>query len=159
MEFSQKDIDRFWSYIDKKDDDECWDWNGRLDRDGYGGQIKISKKRFRPLRISLFLHTKNLQNFINKKVLACHTCHNRKCCNPKHLYWGDNFTNARDKNTDGTDANGEKSVLSKITKKQVLEIREKYAKGGISQQALGAEYGVNQTTISCIVLKKRWKLV
>jgi predicted transcriptional regulator len=43
-----------------------------------------------------------------------------------------------------------------LTVVQVQEIRDRYAAGGISQQALADEYGVRQNTISRIVLRKVW---
>lgn len=44
----------------------------------------------------------------------------------------------------------------KLNLKQVEEIRERYKKGGISQRALGKEYGVGQDTISRVVSGKTW---
>lgn len=36
---------------------------------------------------------------------------------------------------------------SKLTREQVLEIRERYAAGGVMQKDLAAEYGVSSTTL------------
>ena len=38
----------------------------------------------------------------NRKALVCHACHNPKCSNPKHLYWGTNKDNWIDQNDNGT---------------------------------------------------------
>ena len=46
---------------------------------------------------------------------------------------------------------------AKVTDEQVRAIRERYAAGGISQQALGALFGVHQGTISKIVLGKTYR--
>ncbi len=45
---------------------------------------------------------------------------------------------------------------SKLTDTQILDIKEMYKKGNISQEAIGKIYGVKQTQISRIVLGKRW---
>ena len=161
MEFAQKDIDRFWSHVDKKDDDECWGCDFKSHCNGYS-RIRINTQQFLAHRLALFLHTKDLPSFVNRWVLACHTCkQNRKCCNPKHLYWGTYQSNSNDRKRDKTfipnPVKGIKHGRSKITEKQVLEIRDKYAKEGISQQALGTEYALNQTMISHIILRKNWK--
>lgn len=51
---------------------------------------------------------------------------------------------------------GEKSGMSKLKEEQVLEIRKRYADGGVSQAQLGAEYGVYDTLISRIVRREVW---
>ena len=43
----------------------------------------------------------------------------------------------------------------KVTDEQVIDIREKYSKGGISTEALGEHYHIAQATVSDIVLFKR----
>lgn len=40
---------------------------------------------------------------------------------------------------------------------QVAEIRRRYAEGGISQIALGREFGVSQQTVSAIVQGTTWQ--
>jgi predicted transcriptional regulator len=41
----------------------------------------------------------------------------------------------------------------------VLEIRSRYAAGGISQAALAREYGVSQPKINYVVNRKTWRHV
>lgn len=45
---------------------------------------------------------------------------------------------------------------SKLTDDQVAEIRRRYAAGDVSQQALAGEFGIDQTTVSKIVLRKTY---
>lgn len=45
---------------------------------------------------------------------------------------------------------------TKTTGADVLEIRQRYAAGGISQSKLGSEYGLSQGTIADIVHRKTW---
>ena len=52
---------------------------------------------------------------------------------------------------------GEKVGGSKLTEKQVLEIREKYVPRKYSQYKLAKEYGVNVMTVSDIILRKTWQ--
>jgi aspartate oxidase len=47
--------------------------------------------------------------------------------------------------------------LSKLTKQQVQEIRTRYAQGGISMQALGAQYDVTASNVCSIVHKYTWR--
>lgn len=51
---------------------------------------------------------------------------------------------------------GENNVHAKLTNAQATEIREKYGQGGITQAALGVQYGVSRQTVSMIVRKKKY---
>lgn len=49
--------------------------------------------------------------FIDKKIVLCHACHNAKCSNPEHLYWGSYKENLDDQIANGTWKNAwERSV-------------------------------------------------
>ena len=52
---------------------------------------------------------------------------------------------------------GEDNSNSKLSEKQILEIRSRYENGNILQRELGEIYGVGQTQISRIVRNKLWK--
>lgn len=52
---------------------------------------------------------------------------------------------------------GEKSYRAKLTNNDVINIRERYVSGLITQEKLAKEYGVSRSTISSIVTYKRWK--
>lgn len=53
-------------------------------------------------------------------------------------------------------AQGERNGHAKLTWEAVADIRSRYAAGGITQQRLADEYGVQQATISQIILGKKW---
>src|SRR5690625_383308 len=52
---------------------------------------------------------------------------------------------------------GEKNGVSKLTKKCVLKIRDRYSKGDISQRKLAKQYNVNQRCIWAVVNFESWK--
>lgn len=52
-------------------------------------------------------------------------------------------------------AKGVRNNKAKLTEDDVREMREAYSRG-IVQVDLAARYGVNQTTVSCIVTRKTW---
>ncbi len=54
---------------------------------------------------------------------------------------------------------GEQHPNTRLTEAMVIELRARYAAGGIGQVALAAEYGVSQTTINNILLRKVWRHV
>jgi len=81
-------------------------------------------------------------------LFVCHTCDNRKCCNPKHLFLGTHLDNMKDMAKKGR-ANiswGEKSGVHKLTTKQVEAIR----KDKRTQVEIAKEYGVAKSTICMI---------
>ena len=43
-----------------------------------------------------------LDTNLPSKVDLCHACHNGKCSNPKHLYWGTRKENVQDARDNGT---------------------------------------------------------
>jgi hypothetical protein len=93
-----------------------------------------------------------------------HTCDVRACVNPEHLLLGTHAENMRDMAVKGrasraTRVRGEEVNTAKLTADEVLVIRDRYAKGGVSQQALGDEYGVSQFNIGCIVRRETWRHV
>lgn len=90
-------------------------------------------------------------------MLVCHACDEPACVNPRHLFlgtWGDN---TRDRDVKGRNAKGERVGQAKLTARKVLAIRERYARGDISQAALAAKFGVGQVTVHHIVTRFTWK--
>lgn len=51
--------------------------------------------------------------------------------------------------------NGDNAKYAKLTKQQVIEIRE--LKGKLSQSKIGKLYGISQGHVSDIILNKKWK--
>lgn len=81
MQVSTKDQARFESKIERGNSKDCWEWTDHLDRDGYGSFFLLGKSR-RAHRASWFIH----RGPIPAGKLIGHTCRNRKCVNPQHLY-------------------------------------------------------------------------
>ena len=152
--YSIKDENRFWSKVETGDVDECWVWLSYIGRNRYG-QIRINGKMIKAHRFSFQLFHNRL---IEDNMCLLHKCDNPACVNPHHLSEGtqcDNMTDMKNKGR-GNKTKGEKHHKSKLTEKQVLEIRAKYAKGGITYKVLGIEYLQNSETIARIVRRETW---
>lgn len=145
--------DRFWGRVSKSGDNDCWLWTGQITAGGYGRL----KNNGRPVLAHRFSFTLN-RGPIPDGMKVCHTCDNRACVNPNHFFLGTQLDNIQDRHRKGRDnrPSGERSSTAKLKNHQVLEIRERSAKGE-TRTALGREYGVCHTGISGIVLRKTWR--
>lgn len=88
-----------------------------------------------------------------------HHCDNPPCCNPAHLYLGTPADNNRDRDERGRHRalRGSQNGQAKLTEDDALEIRERYAAGGVSQYALAAEYGVHQSAVWHVINGTGWR--
>lgn len=86
---------------------------------------------------------------------AAHACGNGLCFNPHHLYWATVRENSDDIIRHGIQK-GERNPGAKLSLAQVVEIRQRYARGGITQDQLAAEYGVCQAAISFVWRGANW---
>lgn len=149
--------DAFWDHLTPGAFDQCWLWQGRVNRGGYG-ELHSRGHKNRPLRahrISWELHFGS----IPEGMFVCHNCpnvHNRLCCNPYHLYLGTALDNNRDTIRQGNGPLGERNASAKLSEMHVVEIRKLYA-GGMKPKQLGERFGVSRDQVERIVRGKCWK--
>ena len=145
----RKQIEFFWSKI--KISDGCWEWQGYIQKSRRN--YAVIKFWGRPQRASRVMWLIEHGRWPGR-FFVCHRCDNPKCVRPSHLFLATQKGNMRDMLKKGRDnyARGEKSGASKLTTKQILEIR----KSNLPQRILSKIYGVVQTQIGRIKRKERW---
>ncbi|CAB4192227.1 HNH nuclease [uncultured Caudovirales phage] len=148
-------VERFWSYVDKRGPDECWNWTRYVDKHDYGqfGWPGTSHMRLTH-RIAWQLTT----GVDAAELCVCHRCDNPKCCNPLHLFIGTHADNMSDKTAKGREARGEQSNHSDLVEQNVRDIRSRYVyrSSRFGLNALSREYGVSKQTIWDIVKRCTW---
>ena len=81
---------RFWEKVDIKGTGECWNWVAAIDTSEYGA-FKYNGKKVNSHRMAWFLTYGDFPD-----LLVLHSCDNRKCCNPNHLFLGTYRDNVKD---------------------------------------------------------------
>lgn len=155
IKYTQRPIkERFWEKVDKKGDEDCWEWQGaRHTLKQKYGEIWHNGKMKGAHRIAWLLTHGEISN----GLYVCHHCDNGLCVNPTHLFLGTQKDNMLDASKKGRIARGERAAGSKSNASDVMEIRLAYHLGLANQRELGLRYGLARTTISAIVINRSWK--
>jgi len=140
----------------------CWEWQKSLNSGGYGrimtgSRVDNTRKIISVHRYSYSLFVSEIPK--NKWVL--HTCDNRKCLNPKHLFLGDRQDNVDDRENKMRNklpnVKNENHPSVKLKWKIVNDIRLRYSKGerisSIAKDYIGM---TTRRNISDIVNYKTW---
>ena len=147
----------FWDNVEIGKPDECWPWKrSRLDA-GYGQAWFMGRKELAH-RVAWILTI----GVLGSSTCVLHTCDNPPCCNPKHLFIGTQQDNLIDMFAKGRGKMpprmlGEDNPKSKLTEKEVLEIRSLWSVRAMTQKELWERYGITRTTLQAILYRQSWR--
>lgn len=157
-------LDRLISNSKKVGD--CIEWQLRTDDYGYGGMWCLSGE--------VLVHRLSYMLFIGDipdGLCVLHSCDNRKCVRPLHLWIGTSQENTEDARKKGRLAigfrngkytmphrtpRGELSGHSKLKEKDVLKIRELACSGLITHTELAKMFRVSKSLIGPIIHRHIW---
>lgn len=170
-------VARFWTKVHKSDG--CWEWLGNISTRGYGFFCPRHGQKVYAHRYSYEL----AHGPLTAGMLACHTCDNRRCVRPDHLFAGTQKDNIQDAVRKRRMAHGDlhyarrRSLLriatdpgaqtpvypqargdahghSKLSATEVLQIRA--LASTMTQRELSVLFRVSQTAIQAILSRKYW---
>jgi hypothetical protein len=111
-------------------------------------------------RCSYFIHRMVALAFIglppSPDMIVCHKNDDRTDNRAENLEWGTQQHNAATREAIGKTSRGVGNGRALLTEDDVRAIRARYAAGGVSQWNLAFEYGVTQTAITRLILRKTW---
>lgn len=147
---------RFWSKVDMRGPDECWDWQASRHHTGYG-RFKIAGTiSGMANRIAWALsHRQDPGN-----MLVRHSCDRPQCCNPAHLELGTHADNMADKSARGRwrggDHGGVKNPRALITEEQLADIVQGLQRGE-TNMSIARRLPIGHSMVSKIRVGLMWK--
>lgn len=148
-------VARFLSNVDQLASDQCWNWRGIDNSNGY--------RRFSYKDQHRLAHRVAYEIFfgpIPEGMNVCHRCDNRKCVNPEHLWLGTQSDNLSDAVAKGRmrlpDTSGARNGNTALTWEKVRAIREMHGRG-IRKFHIAKLFGVSASTVGNITNHETWK--
>lgn len=154
---------RFWGKVNRKSEDDCWEWVGAGAKTKHGyGRINVNGRMRQVTHVAWELA---YGEPVPVGLVVRHTCDNPLCVNPHHLLLGtrsDSVASAIAKGSlkvkvqEGRKFSDEFNPSRKLTQSEVDDIRSRYKDGNVFQRELAEEYGVTRANISLIIRGKTW---
>lgn len=138
--FTDKDVARFLSHVEKTD--SCWPWTGCRDDDDYG-LFGLNGKTIGAHVFSFIIHSGQIPD----GLVIRHTCDNPPCVNPEHLLSGTKRDNSLDMVV------RHRCKATKLTDEQVLLVRLDLR----PFLDIASDYGITEGDVGHIKHKRIWR--
>jgi len=150
--------DKFTSKMSKPNENGCIEWTGAL-RGGYGALTICDKNSKYKYNKVFYAHRISYELFIgeiNDGLFVCHTCDNRLCVNPNHLFLGTRKDNADDMMRKGRSnmKHGENHFGSKLKASDIKDIFN--LSKNTPQRTIAKLFNVSQGAVAHILHKRTW---
>ncbi len=157
QEHFEKTLERFWSKVERRGQDDCWLWRGTKRVPNKCGQVYGSfgftesgkSVTYRAHRFAWMV----TNGRIPPGMVVMHVCDVPLCCNQAHLRMGTQAENVADQYAKGRGTYGEKHGRAKLTEDQVIAIRQ--STKSISE--LARIYNINYAAMKRAKNGETWK--
>ncbi len=153
IEYSEVNVDLFWSRVKTQSKSQCWLWTGSKDKDGYG-YFTVGSSTRKAHRVAYLLANKSLP----QGLCICHSCDTPACCNPRHLWAGSNKENCVDAVRKGRTLTGTRNRKAKLTESRVRKILA-LRKQNLTYSQIAKIVPCSDSTVMQIVNGKQWQSV
>lgn len=137
----------------------CWIWQRYVNKGGYGKfNVHDGNKSYFAHIVSFELSDGEISK---EKPFVLHKCDVRACCNPEHLYAGNQKDNGRDGSIRDRYSNrnpnrGEEHCCSILTKQQVDEIRSLRENKNMKYVEIAKIFGIQEGHVGKIIRGEIW---
>src|SRR5262249_7699294 len=138
----------------KETDRGCWEFLGATNGKGYGVVSVLGRRK-------QYLHRLVAQEYLADFSLSCcvcHTCDNRACFNPAHLFVGTVDDNQKDMVVKNRSAHGCRSGRAKLNEGDVRSIHRLIA-AGVKQKLIARQFGIAESTLSLLKHGINWRRI
>lgn len=145
--------ERFWAKVDKSGGpDACWLWTA-AQADGYG---RFGRGSALAHRVSYELHNGPIPEGEGYHgTCVCHSCDNRLCVNPAHLFLGTQADNVRDMHS--KQRGSRPPSHAKLTRECASAVRCLRVTGQYVQRELAELFGCSRENVAAILAGRSWR--
>lgn len=137
-------IARLMNRVKVNPETECWEWQ-KPNSQGYAN-ITVKGRVVRAHRVAAALYS----GFdLASPLYICHSCDNRRCCNPKHLFPGTASQNMQDMASKGR----RRGIKLRVV--DIPTIRER-RQAGETLEAIGKDYGLTKQQVRNVATGYSW---
>ena len=141
----------FWKRVAIRGLDQCWNWTGYQEPQTGYGKFLFDKRVNGAHRYSYRI----VRGPIPEGMLVCHSCDNRLCQNPVHLFAGTYTDNNRDMFSKGRGSKPPSSAKS--TPEQVKMIRSMWIPQKVTMRMISEKLGISVKRVESAI--RKWEHV
>lgn len=165
----QTEVERYWAKVTQGDG--CWNWQAAL-RNGYG---VFARRQPDGRYLTFYAHRLSWEYTygpIPEGLWVLHTCDNRSCVRPDHLWLGTNADNLADMRAKGRgvvptarsgpdhhwygrNVSGERNPHARLTEADVADIRA--AAAGEKRNDIAQRHGITRSHVQGILSGRAWR--